>query len=111
MEKTRNLHWPIMAALCMLLGTSSAKEVTVALHSLPALSTVQSKASATAVVDVAHATVNVTDVQGLPALPAGATYEVLLVHNTPGPGHSIALDPGPDGDDIVDTWPVDLRGW
>src|SRR5439155_14209517 len=92
----------IMAALCMLMGTWSAKEVTVALHSLPALSTVQSSASATALVDTAHAMVNVTDVQGLPPLPAAATYEVLLVHNTPGPGHSIALDPGPDGDDIID---------
>ena len=102
MEKTRILHGPIVAALCTLAATASAK-VTIPLHPLPALSTVQSKATARAVVNAARGMVTVKEVQGLPLLPAGAAYEVLLVHNTPGPGHSIALDRGPDGDEIIDV--------
>jgi len=37
MEKTRILHGPIVAALCTLAATASAK-VTIPLHPLPALS-------------------------------------------------------------------------
>src|SRR5207247_1076589 len=101
MQKTRILHGSIIAALCALLAAASANAILIPLHRLPALSTVPSEATGTADVDSVQGTVTL-DVRDLPPLPAGAVYAALVVHNTPGPGHSIALDPGPDGDEIVD---------
>ena len=101
MEKTRMVHRSIMAAFCTLLATTSAKAAVVTLHPLPALSTVPSRATGIADVDSVQGVVTL-EVHDLPPLPAGAVYAGLLVHNTPGPGHSIALDPGPDGDEMLD---------
>jgi hypothetical protein len=49
-------------------------------------------------------------VKGLPALRDGSTYELLLVDNQPGPGNSVALDSGPNGDDIISLGPFDTPG-
>src|SRR5437879_6467984 len=101
MEKTRILHGSIMGALCMLLASASANGAVIALHPLPALSTVPSQATGRTDVDLVQGTVTL-EVHDLPPLPAGGVYAGLLVYNTPGSGHSIGLDLGPDGDQLVD---------
>ena len=81
---------------------AAAAVISVPLHPLPALSTVRSAATGSAVIDAGTGVVTV-EVRDLPTLPAGAAYEVLLVHNVPGPGHSIAIDRDTAGDDIIDA--------
>jgi len=50
------------------------------------------------------------EVKGLPILEDGFGYEVLLVDNRAGPGNSVALDTGPNGDDIINLGPLDVQG-
>src|SRR5437867_5015709 len=87
-------------------GARSADRLVVPLHPLPALSSVPSAAKGTAVVDRAGGRVGV-EAHDLPPLPQGGIYELLLVDNTPGPGHSVALDAG---DDILDAGPLEMQG-
>src|SRR5206468_10116178 len=109
METTRMVHRSITAAFCTLLAAASAKAAVVTLHPLPALSTVPSHATGIADVDSVQGVVTL-EVHDLPPLPAGAVYAGLLVHNTPGPGHLIGLDPVPDGDVVLDLGSLAQRG-
>ena len=40
-------------------------------------------------------------VSDLPKLPEGESYQVVLVDNKSGPGNTVAIEWGPDGDDII----------
>src|SRR5262245_36352886 len=81
---------------------SGETSTSVPLHPLPALSTVPSTAKGSAIIDYAAGRVTI-DAEDLPPLSTGTAYEALLVHNTAGPGHSVAIDPGPDGDEMIDA--------
>ena len=73
------------------------------------LSQTSSSAKGKAVINFQEGVVEVS-VQGLPALPATAVYEKLLVDNQPGPDNSVAIDRGPDGDDIINLGELQLQG-
>lgn len=49
-------------------------------------------------------------IEGLPPLKEGSTYELLLVDYQPGPGNSVALDSGPNSDDVISLGPLDTLG-
>ncbi len=67
------------------------------------------EAKGRAVIDYEVGRVSV-EVEGLPMLDDGFAYEVLLVDNKEGPGNSVALDTGPDGDDIINLGQLDVQG-
>jgi cytochrome c peroxidase len=72
----------------------------ITLHHVRGLSLESSPAEGTAVINFQAGTVEIT-VRGLEPLPEGESYQVLLVDNKSGPANSVALDWGPDGDDII----------
>ena len=72
----------------------------VGMSHIPGLSQVSSSANGEMVVNFEEGTVEVT-VRGLPPLAVGTVYEALLVDNRPGIGNSVALDWGPNGDDVI----------
>jgi cytochrome c peroxidase len=70
------------------------------LYSVKGLAREPSTARGWAVVNFRDGAVQVR-VNGLPRLPEGESYQVLLVDNKSGPGNTVAIEWGPEGDDIV----------
>lgn len=70
------------------------------LYSVKGLAREPSPARGWAVVNFRDGAVQLR-VSGLPRLPEGESYEVVLVDNKSGPGNTVAIEWGPDGDDII----------
>lgn len=70
------------------------------LYSIKGLAREPSPARGWAVVNFRDGAVQVR-VRDLPRLPEGESYDVLLVDNKSGPGNTVAIEWGPQGDDII----------
>ena len=80
----------------------------VSLSYFKGLSEAFTDASGRAVVNFETGKVSVK-IEKLPVLEDGSTYEVLLVDNQDGPGNSVALDGGPNGDDVISLGLLDVH--
>ena len=85
------------------------KNYVVGLSYFKGLSDRFTRASGKAVVNFETGQVSVV-AKDLPSLEDGSRYEVLLVDNRSGPGNNVALDTGPDGDDIISLGLLDVLG-
>jgi len=83
-------------------------QVAVHLAPLRGLAQADSHARGQAIIQFHDNRVRVT-VHGL-APESHGPYNVLLVHNRPGPGRSAVLERGPDGDTIIDLGPLTFQG-